>query len=109
MSIPAQLSPIGATYNTKYYRGPDDTVVVMPDMGLKDDAASARVNNVLLEAATVRVPVTASVGVVEWIPGEKLEGTLRRADEALYAAKTAGRNCVIAHGCQSEIVVEQPE
>lgn len=44
MNIPAPLEPIGETYNTKYYRVGRDTLVVMPDVGLKDDAASARVN-----------------------------------------------------------------
>lgn len=44
MSTSAKLSPIGETYNTKYYRGPEDIIVVMPQAGLKDDADSARVN-----------------------------------------------------------------
>ncbi|MBN9166624.1 MAG: diguanylate cyclase, partial [Myxococcales bacterium] len=55
-----------------------------------------------LEAGNERVPVTASVGVVEWSPGETLSDTLRRADDALYAAKTAGRNCVVARADAAE-------
>ena len=41
------------------------------------------------------VSVTVSVGGAEWLPGQKFEQTLREADVALYAAKTAGRNRVI--------------
>ena len=40
--------------------------------------------------------VTASVGVVEWTEGETAEALFRRADEAMYRAKSAGRNQVAA-------------
>ena len=41
---------------------------------------------------------TASFGVAELVPSEGLPTLMQRADEALYAAKRAGRNCVqIAH------------
>ena len=39
-------------------------------------------------------PVTASFGVTDWRPGMNLECLLASADEALYEAKTAGRNRV---------------
>jgi diguanylate cyclase (GGDEF)-like protein len=38
--------------------------------------------------------VTASVGLAAHVPGEEAQQTLSRADRALYAAKSAGRNCV---------------
>ena len=41
------------------------------------------------------MPVTCSVGVATW-DDETPEALLRRADEALYAAKEAGRDRVIA-------------
>ena len=37
-------TPIGETFNTRYYLGAHDIAIVMPQLGLKDDAASARVN-----------------------------------------------------------------
>ncbi|WP_442581252.1 diguanylate cyclase domain-containing protein [Mesorhizobium sp. ASY16-5R] len=37
---------------------------------------------------------TASFGVAELLPFESLSGLMRRADEALYAAKKDGRDCV---------------
>lgn len=39
--------------------------------------------------------VTISVGVAEYRPGEPLSGLVQRADDALYAAKHAGRDRVI--------------
>jgi diguanylate cyclase (GGDEF)-like protein len=42
---------------------------------------------------------TVSVGVATRLPGDDLEGPglIRQADEALYAAKHRGRNCVLAY------------
>lgn len=37
---------------------------------------------------------TASFGVAEWMPGERAEQLYQRADNALYEAKNAGRDCV---------------
>jgi predicted signal transduction protein with EAL and GGDEF domain len=40
--------------------------------------------------------VTCSLGVAEWEPGDTIDSLLRRADVALYEAKRAGRNRVVA-------------
>src|SRR5471032_1837635 len=48
------------------------------------------------------VSVTVSIGVAERQPEHRTpEEVLKSADQALYAAKGAGRNCVIAHGQQN--------
>lgn len=39
--------------------------------------------------------MTASFGIAVLDPGDTFESVLRRADRALYAAKLAGRNCVM--------------
>jgi diguanylate cyclase (GGDEF)-like protein len=42
------------------------------------------------------LPITASFGVAEARAGESFEDAFRQADEALYLAKSRGRNCVVA-------------
>lgn len=42
-------------------------------------------------------PLTLSIGIAELVPGEMRDTWLARADQALYAAKHAGRNrCILA-------------
>jgi len=40
--------------------------------------------------------ITVSIGLAALNHDESFEKLLRRADEALYTAKSAGRNCIIA-------------
>jgi diguanylate cyclase (GGDEF)-like protein len=45
------------------------------------------------------VSVTVSIGVAERQMDQRTpEEVLKSADQALYSAKGAGRNCVVAHG-----------
>jgi two-component system, cell cycle response regulator len=76
--------------------GGEEFLVVLPDT---DAAAAERVTEKLrCEVAGTRVQhdghelsVTVSIGMATW-DGEPPEELLRRADEALYAAKAAGRD-----------------
>jgi diguanylate cyclase (GGDEF)-like protein len=49
-----------------------------------------------LRAGNVMVPLRFSAGVAQHLPGEAVEQTLARADEALYGAKSRGRDQVAA-------------
>ena len=42
--------------------------------------------------------LSLSAGLAAALPGETFEALYRRADSALYAAKAAGRNCIVADG-----------
>ena len=42
------------------------------------------------------ISVTASLGVAEHVAGQTVDRLLKNADVALYAAKTSGRNRVVA-------------
>jgi two-component system, cell cycle response regulator len=90
--------------------GGEEFVVVMPET----DLAIAGTVAERLRAAIAREPftlrpggqklsVTISIGVTSAADGgDDRDGMLKRADDALYAAKTRGRNCVIA---RSPVVV----
>ncbi len=54
------------------------------------------VSRLAIRAGNGTIGVTCSIGVAEWEPGDTLDALLRRADVALYEAKRAGRNRVIA-------------
>ncbi|WP_427312471.1 diguanylate cyclase [Cupriavidus sp. H39] len=79
--------------------GGEEFVVLLPDT--PHDAAlqlAERLRQTLEQASIDVLPgmhnVTASFGVATLRPGEDLEALLMRADNALYAAKNNGRNCV---------------
>ena len=54
------------------------------------------VANTVIPGAPLSLTMTVSIGVAAHIPGESLEATLERADQALYCAKRMGRNHVVA-------------
>jgi len=62
--------------------------------------------------ATKRFPeagqVTVSIGVAEYALGEELDTWIRRADEALYQAKSGGRNTVVAAPSADEAQAPPP-
>ena len=79
--------------------GGEEFSVLLPDTTL--DGAEAVAENLrssvcqshlALEASNTVLTVTISVGVTAYVAGEKLTGTLARADRALYRAKQDGRN-----------------
>jgi diguanylate cyclase (GGDEF)-like protein len=54
------------------------------------------------------VVITVSIGVAEYRPGESITQAIGRADEALYLAKSAGRNRVACHGDAAPLMVAPP-
>ena len=53
-----------------------------------------------IESDGLHLQATISCGVAEASGGEEIASLLRRADEALYASKSAGRNCAHWHDGQ---------
>jgi two-component system cell cycle response regulator len=84
--------------------GGEEFVVVMPDTGVDISAAvaerlRAKIADAAFPTAAGALPVTASIGVACAESGNEAPlDLMRRADEALYAAKGAGRNRVIVGG-----------
>lgn len=81
--------------------GGEEFVLLMPDSSLSDALAVGEVLRAAIAACPFHfkgepVTITVSMGVAQLQPGERSELALKRADEALYRAKAAGRNQVQA-------------
>jgi two-component system cell cycle response regulator len=84
--------------------GGEEFMVIMPDTRLEDAQRIAERIRRHVAGSPFRIPggaeplsVTISIGVATTIgPGDTAEALLKRSDEAVYAAKAAGRNTVIA-------------
>ncbi|WP_053127289.1 diguanylate cyclase [Pseudomonas sp. MIACH] len=81
--------------------GGEEFVLLMPDSSLSDALAVGEVLRAAIAACPFHfkgepVTITVSMGVAQFLPGERSELALKRADEALYRAKAAGRNQVQA-------------
>jgi len=71
----------------------------LPGHGLSSAADQAEVMRNVVETTGTQteqgmVAATCSFGVSEYVPGEPVGDLVRRADLALYDAKSGGRNCV---------------
>ncbi|WP_166668745.1 diguanylate cyclase [Thiohalophilus thiocyanatoxydans] len=76
--------------------GGEEFIVLLPETDL--DGARQTAETLRQTIADTRFPtvgqVTASLGVSTYQPGETLDSLIKRADDALYQAKKAGRNRV---------------
>ncbi|HWP63429.1 MAG TPA: diguanylate cyclase [Candidatus Binatia bacterium] len=86
----AWRSAVRATDTVARFGG-EEFVIVMPGAGSEDAVAVAE----RIRAATPP-EVTVSIGVATWDGRESAAELLRRADVALFEAKAAGRNRVVA-------------
>ena len=90
--------------------GGEEFVMILPGTLLPNAIRAARRVHEALEQTSHRVGdallrVTVSIGVAEVRGDESVEKFIKRLDEALYAAKHAGRNCSCYHDgekCQPE-------
>lgn len=76
--------------------GGEEFVIVLPETALPSAVATAERLRLALTASLLKVlpgmPVTASFGVTQHVPGEAAQSLLQRADSLLYEAKDTGRN-----------------
>jgi diguanylate cyclase (GGDEF)-like protein len=79
-----------------YRVGGEEFALLLPHTGMEAAASFAEVLRRSLETTPFSGVgrLSASFGVAELLPGDTLQGLMRRADEALYAAKANGRNRV---------------
>jgi len=87
--------------------GGEEFLLLLPETPARDALALAERIRGVVEAlrcsvgkgeGAIGIAVTVSVGVAEYRLGEPVAQTIVRADEALYSAKSSGRNRVQCHG-----------
>lgn len=90
--------------------GGEEFVILLPRMaGHKAkfviDRHREKIEHASLVSDRQQLGVTVSAGVAEVLPGDTISRVLARADEALYAAKSAGRNqtCLEDDGTIAEV------
>lgn len=79
--------------------GGEEFVALMPETSLADaqpvlDKIRAAIANAAFNYKEQPLVITLSIGATEFKQGDDLETAFARADEALYAAKSGGRNCL---------------
>ena len=74
--------------------GGEEFLALLPDTDAEAAARAAERLRAAVAASDGPVPVTASVGWAVLLPGEEPDDLVRRADEALYAAKADGKDRV---------------
>ncbi len=77
--------------------GGEEFLLLLPDTRLNDGLVVGEAVRRAVVSATwpEQTPVSVSVGVSEFAPGENCDDWLKRADMALYRAKQSGRNRVV--------------
>ena len=85
--------------------GGEEFVVVLPETDLAAATIVAErlrhavaVEPFFIHSSSERHPITISIGVAVAQAGDTVDTLLQRADDALYQAKNAGRNKVVAQG-----------
>ncbi|CAN5606252.1 hypothetical protein BH10ACI4_BH10ACI4_33550 [soil metagenome] len=74
--------------------GGDEFLLLLPQTQVADATIVAGRFAQSLRALSPDLEITLSIGITEANPGEAVADLLQRADEALYSAKHAGRNCI---------------
>lgn len=97
-AIGARLNANVRSLDTVARFGGDEMVVIMPDVSLEAARSIAERLRAMIADTAITVPmgITVSIGLAEMIDGDDALTLLARADDALYAAKLAGRNRVEA-------------
>lgn len=91
--------------------GGEECTILLPDTRLRGTRIFAeRLRGQIAESRLNGLRVTLSMGITEYRPGDDMDSMLARADEALYRAKSAGRNCVMVdegRGADAGVVIEE--
>ncbi|HEU4376139.1 MAG TPA: bifunctional diguanylate cyclase/phosphodiesterase [Telluria sp.] len=87
--------------------GGEEFLLMLPETSLPEAITLAErvrlsIEKLAFPAISPDLGVTVSIGVAEFRAGESIAQTVARADEALYLAKSSGRNRIVCYGDQVE-------
>lgn len=93
--------------------GGEEFAVILPNTTLSDARRAAQralkaVAAHPFEHEGREVPLTISIGLSGVMPSDDSASLIRRADEALYLSKAAGRNCGHFHDGANFLILESP-
>jgi diguanylate cyclase (GGDEF)-like protein/PAS domain S-box-containing protein len=74
--------------------GGEEFVIVLPAVTTQIAMQVAERVRQAVQNGGANPAVTISLGLAEWVPGDTVESLLNRADQALYIAKSEGRNAL---------------
>jgi diguanylate cyclase len=85
--------------------GGEEFAVVLPDTDaagakLAAERARAAVETAIFRHSDQTLTLTVSIGAADLVTGDDVNRLIRRADQALYTSKSAGRNCGHYHNGQ---------
>ncbi|NTW40970.1 MAG: diguanylate cyclase [Cellulomonadaceae bacterium] len=108
--VASELSALVRADDVLVRFGGEEFLLVLPraravDVAARADEIRRRYAEVPFATAAGPVLATVSIGVAELADGQSPDSLLRAADDALYAAKAAGRNrvvCAASHGPEPE-------
>ncbi len=79
--------------------GGEEFIIMLPEIAI--DQAQMTCNRLLtalaatdIDVGSTSIKITATIGITQLLPGDKMDEIISRADEALYKGKEAGRNRV---------------
>ena len=82
--------------------GGEEFVIVLSQTGYSESLRIAERLRADLESLVIELDegypnlsLTASIGIATYLPQESINTLIQRADQAVYAAKNCGRNCVV--------------
>lgn len=96
-----EISPVIKARQLGRYGG-EEFILILPRTDITGalDCAERIRTSTISHKFNHDLTITLSAGVAQFTQGETIENLLRRADKAMYAAKDAGRNTVVASPIQ---------
>lgn len=97
-SVAQTLQSDVSVHRFVYRYGGEEFAVIFPDLPLLEslavaEQARAAIGSTQFDFEGKLLSIDASAGLTEIRSGDSMEYVVRRADEALYVSKRAGRNC----------------